>query len=75
MSSILLLIEFVQIYLDGPSTYFSQFNNLMDFFGLISIGFFYTLGQFFSENTSLTALIFGLFCVFYRGIGSLCIIN
>lgn len=47
----------------------------MDFCGLISIMFFFTVGKLFDENTSLSCLIFGMFCVFYRGIGSLCIIN
>lgn len=73
--SILLLIEMVQIYIERPSVYFSQFNNLMDFCGIISIMFFYTFGHLFSKNTSSTCLIFGLFCVFYRAIGSLCIVN
>ena len=44
MGSFLLMIEMLQIYIEGPSVYFSQFNNIMDFFGLISIMFFYTVG-------------------------------
>jgi hypothetical protein len=47
----------------------------MDLSGLSSIIVVYTVGHKFSENTTLFFLIFGLFCVFYRGIGSLCIIN
>ena len=47
----------------------------MDICGITSIIVVFTVGHHFSENTTLFFLIFGLFCVFYRGIGSLCIIN
>ena len=68
-----LMIELFQIVTDFRE-YFSTGTNLFDFFGLVSIIVFFAAGEGLAYEVNLPVLLFGLFCIFYRGIMSMSMI-
>ena len=67
------VIECFQIITDFRE-YFLSGANLFDFFGLVSIIVFFLVGENLDYHINLPILLFGLFCIFYRGIMSICVI-
>jgi ascorbate-specific PTS system EIIC-type component UlaA len=63
-------IELFQIVTDFKE-YFLTGANIFDFSGLVCIIVFFVAGHSLSYHVNLPLLLFGLFCIFYRGIMSL----